>query len=207
VKHLSLTTLSLGLALALGLPAFADTLKKPALDQLVAAHRAKPPPTLRPFLAQAAKANPRLKAGVAAYEKRRRSPATIKTRPTRPASSSDTGGRPQWSSVPGGPNNPGSTPQRDSNPCLRRELRAPSVTRFGQSHFCSGCRANRFSLVKLSMLASGYLTVIGDQIPAAEPAPGSHGTKVPLWGGPAISRFALGTAIRSVSRRKDGRPG
>jgi hypothetical protein len=40
------------------------------------------------------------------------------------------------------------------------------------------------------MLASGYLTVIGDQIPAPEPAPGSHGTKVPLWGGPAISRFA-----------------
>jgi hypothetical protein len=70
VKHLSLTTLSLGLALALGLPAFADTLKKPALDQLVAAHRAKPPPTFRAFLAQAAKANPRLKAGIAASENR-----------------------------------------------------------------------------------------------------------------------------------------
>jgi ABC-type proline/glycine betaine transport system permease subunit len=32
VKHLSLSTLSLGLALALGLPAVADTLKKPEFD-------------------------------------------------------------------------------------------------------------------------------------------------------------------------------
>jgi len=30
--------------------------------------------------------------------------------------------------------------------------------------FCNGCRANRFSLVKLTMLVSGYLTVIGDQM-------------------------------------------
>lgn len=29
--------------------------------------------------------------------------------------------------------------------------------------FCSGCRANRFSLVKLSMPAPGYLTVTGNQ--------------------------------------------
>jgi len=70
VKHLSLTTLSLGLALALGLPAFADTLKKPELDQLVAAQQGKASLTFRAFLAQAVKANPKLKAGVAAYEKR-----------------------------------------------------------------------------------------------------------------------------------------
>lgn len=70
MKRLSLATLSVGLALALGLPALADTLKKPELDQLVAAQPARVPPTFRAFLAEAAKANPRLKASVAAYEKK-----------------------------------------------------------------------------------------------------------------------------------------
>jgi predicted dipeptidase len=70
MKRLSLAALSLGLALALGLPAIADTLKKPELDQLVAAQQGKASPTFRAFLAQAAAANPKLKASVAAYEKK-----------------------------------------------------------------------------------------------------------------------------------------
>ncbi|CAN7379560.1 dipeptidase [Variovorax sp. LjRoot84] len=70
MKHLSLSILSLGLALALGLPAQADTLKKPELDQLAAAQQAKSSPSFRAFLAQAAKTQPKLKASVAAYEKK-----------------------------------------------------------------------------------------------------------------------------------------
>ena len=62
MKHLSLSILSLGLAVALGLPALADTLKKPELDQLAAAQQAKSSPSFRAFLAQAAKADPKLKA-------------------------------------------------------------------------------------------------------------------------------------------------
>ena len=48
----------------------ADTLKKPELDQLAAAQQARPAPSFRAFLAQAAKADPQLKASVAAYEKK-----------------------------------------------------------------------------------------------------------------------------------------
>ena len=71
MKHLSLSILSLGLAVAVGLPALADTLKKPELDQLAAAQQAKSSPSFRAFLAQAAKAHPKLKASVAAYEKKK----------------------------------------------------------------------------------------------------------------------------------------
>ena len=60
MKHPSLSILSLGLALALGLPAQADTLKKPELDQLAAAQQAKSSPSFRAFLAQAAKTQPKL---------------------------------------------------------------------------------------------------------------------------------------------------
>jgi predicted dipeptidase len=70
MKHLSLSILALGLALAVGPPALADTLKKPELDQLVAAQQGKAAPTFRAFLAQAVKTNPKLKASVAAYEKK-----------------------------------------------------------------------------------------------------------------------------------------
>ncbi|MBT2326612.1 dipeptidase [Variovorax paradoxus] len=70
MKHSSLSILSLGLALALGLPAWADTLKKPDLDRLAAAPQAKAAPGFRAFLAQAAKADPRLERSVAAYEKK-----------------------------------------------------------------------------------------------------------------------------------------
>jgi len=70
MKHLPLSALSLGLTLALGLPASADTLKKPDLDKLAAAPQATAAPTFRVFLAQAAKADPRLKPSVAAYEKK-----------------------------------------------------------------------------------------------------------------------------------------
>ena len=69
-SSLSLSVLSLGLALALGLPASAETLKKPELDRLAAAQQARPAPSFRAFLAQAAKADPRLKPAVAAYEKK-----------------------------------------------------------------------------------------------------------------------------------------
>ncbi len=71
MKHLSLSILSLGLAVALSLPALADTLKKPELDQLAAAQQAKSSPSFRAFLAQAAKGHPKLKASVAAYEKKK----------------------------------------------------------------------------------------------------------------------------------------
>jgi predicted dipeptidase len=69
-SSLSLSVLSLGLALALSLPASAETLKKPELDRLAAAQQARPAPSFRAFLAQAAKADPRLKPAVAAYEKK-----------------------------------------------------------------------------------------------------------------------------------------
>ena len=69
-SSLSLSVLSLGLALALGLPASAETLKKPELDRLAAAQQARPAPSFRAFLAQAAKADPRLKPAVAAYQKK-----------------------------------------------------------------------------------------------------------------------------------------
>ncbi|MBJ2155043.1 dipeptidase [Variovorax sp. IB41] len=65
----SLSALSLGVALGLGAPAFAETLQKPALDQLAAAWKSsgKPPADFNAFLAQAAKANPALQPAVAAY--------------------------------------------------------------------------------------------------------------------------------------------
>jgi predicted dipeptidase len=68
----SLPALTLGL-LATGLtaPAFAETLKKPALDQLAAAWQGgKPASSFSAFLAQAEKANPALKPAVAAYRKK-----------------------------------------------------------------------------------------------------------------------------------------
>jgi predicted dipeptidase len=68
----SLSALSLGLvpalALGLGAPAFAETLKKPALDQLAAAWQGgKAPADFNAFLAQAGKSNPTLQPAVAAY--------------------------------------------------------------------------------------------------------------------------------------------
>jgi hypothetical protein len=53
-------TFCLGLALALAQTAFAETLKKPELDKLVAAQQAKPSPNFRTFLADAAKVEPML---------------------------------------------------------------------------------------------------------------------------------------------------
>ncbi|MDH6166338.1 putative dipeptidase [Variovorax boronicumulans] len=71
----SLSALSLGIALGLGAPAFAETLQKPALDQLAAAWKSggKAPVDFDAFLAQAAKANAALQPAVAAY----RSKATL----------------------------------------------------------------------------------------------------------------------------------
>ncbi|MGJ7525020.1 dipeptidase [Variovorax sp. GB1P17] len=67
-SRFSLSALSLGVALGLGAPAFAETLKKPALDQLAAAWQgAKAPVDFNAFLAQAAKANPAVQPAVAAY--------------------------------------------------------------------------------------------------------------------------------------------
>ena len=66
----TLSALWAACALALAQPALADTLKKPELDKLVAAQQAAPSATFRAFLAQAAKANPSLKASVAAYERK-----------------------------------------------------------------------------------------------------------------------------------------
>jgi predicted dipeptidase len=70
MKRFSLSILSLGLALALAQTALAETLKKPEIDKLVAAQQAKASPSFRAFLAEAAKANPKLEASVAAYEKK-----------------------------------------------------------------------------------------------------------------------------------------
>src|SRR5882672_9264259 len=58
------------LGLALAQPAHADTLKKPELDKLAAAQQAAPSTSFRAFLAHAAKADPRLKPAVAAYERK-----------------------------------------------------------------------------------------------------------------------------------------
>jgi len=68
----SLPALTLGLmATGLTAPAFAETLKKPALDQLAAAWQSgKPASSFNAFLAQAEKANPALKPAVAAYRKK-----------------------------------------------------------------------------------------------------------------------------------------
>ncbi len=68
MKRFSLSILSLGLALALAQTALAETLKKPDIDKLVAAQQAKASPSFRAFLAEAAKANPKLEASAAAYE-------------------------------------------------------------------------------------------------------------------------------------------
>jgi predicted dipeptidase len=68
----SLPALTLGLmAVGLTAPAFAETLKKPALDQLAAAWQGgKTASSFNAFLAQAEKANPELKPAVAAYRKK-----------------------------------------------------------------------------------------------------------------------------------------
>jgi len=68
----SLSALSLGIVLGLGAPAFADTLQKPALDQLAAAWKSsgKAPADFNAFLSQATKANPALQPAVAAYRKK-----------------------------------------------------------------------------------------------------------------------------------------
>jgi predicted dipeptidase len=72
-SRFSLSALSLGIALGLGAPAFAETLKKPALDQLAAAWQGgKAPADFNAFLAHAAEANPAVRPAVAAY--RRKSP-------------------------------------------------------------------------------------------------------------------------------------
>jgi hypothetical protein len=70
----SLSALS-AVVLGLGFPgagAHADVLRKPQLDRLAAAWQAgKPPANFNAFLAQAAKAEPALKPGVAAYRARK----------------------------------------------------------------------------------------------------------------------------------------
>ena len=57
----------LALSLAFGPPLRAETLKKPALDALVAANQARLPPDFDTFLASAAKAQPMLVPAAAAY--------------------------------------------------------------------------------------------------------------------------------------------
>ncbi|KIQ32063.1 beta-Ala-Xaa dipeptidase [Variovorax paradoxus] len=65
----SLSALSLGIALGLGAPALADTLQKPALDQLAAAWKSggKAPADFNAFLSQAVKTNAALQPVAAAY--------------------------------------------------------------------------------------------------------------------------------------------
>jgi len=70
MKRFFLSTLILGLALAFAQTALAETLKKPEIDKLVAAQQGKVSPSFRAFLADAAKVEPKLKASVAAYEKK-----------------------------------------------------------------------------------------------------------------------------------------
>ncbi|RQO41093.1 dipeptidase [Variovorax sp. KBW07] len=67
-----LSALTVGLmALGLTVPAFAETLKKPELDQLAATWQSgKPASSFNAFLARAEKANPALKPAVAAYRKK-----------------------------------------------------------------------------------------------------------------------------------------
>lgn len=67
----TLSAISMGLALALAAPVLADTLKKPQLDRLAAAQQAAPSASFRAFLAQAAKADPKLRPSIAAYEAKR----------------------------------------------------------------------------------------------------------------------------------------
>ncbi|MGO4391142.1 dipeptidase [Variovorax sp. M-6] len=67
----TLSALSLGLALAIATPVLADTLKKPQLERLAAAQQAAPSVSFRAFLAQAAKADPKLRPSIAAYEAKR----------------------------------------------------------------------------------------------------------------------------------------
>ena len=57
------------LALTLAQGAFAETVKKPEIDKLAIAEQAKVSPSFTAFLAEAAKAYPKLKSSVAAYEK------------------------------------------------------------------------------------------------------------------------------------------
>jgi predicted dipeptidase len=57
------------LALTLAQGAFAETVKKPEIDKLAIAEQAKVSPSFPAFLAEAARAYPKLKASVAAYEK------------------------------------------------------------------------------------------------------------------------------------------
>ena len=68
----SLSALSLGMVLGLGASAFAETLQKPALDQLAAAWKSngKAPADFNAFITRAEKANPELKSAVAAYRKK-----------------------------------------------------------------------------------------------------------------------------------------
>ncbi|MES2246260.1 MAG: dipeptidase [Pseudomonadota bacterium] len=68
-SRFSLSALSLALAaLAVAVPAGAETVKKPALDQLAAAWKGgRTAPDFKAFLAQAAQAQPALQASVAAY--------------------------------------------------------------------------------------------------------------------------------------------
>ena len=70
MKRFFLSTLALGLTFAFAQTALAETLKKPDLDKLVAAQQTKASPNFRAFLADAAKVEPKLKASVAAYEKK-----------------------------------------------------------------------------------------------------------------------------------------
>ena len=70
----SLSALSLGVALALGAQAHAETIKKPQLDQLAAAWQAgKPAADFNAFLAQAAKSQPALQSSVNAYRSKKAS--------------------------------------------------------------------------------------------------------------------------------------
>jgi len=72
MHRFTLSIFPVSLALALAAPvAAADTLKKPELDRLAATQQAAPSASFRAFLAQAAKADPRLKPAIAAYEHRR----------------------------------------------------------------------------------------------------------------------------------------
>jgi predicted dipeptidase len=64
----ALTALSLSLMLAFGASVVgAETLKKPALDQLAVATQGQPPTSFTAFLARAGEANPMLKTSIAAY--------------------------------------------------------------------------------------------------------------------------------------------
>jgi len=72
MTRFSVSALFAGVALALALAqtAFAETLKKPELDKLAVAQQTKPSAGFHEFLAAAVKADPKLSASVAAYEKK-----------------------------------------------------------------------------------------------------------------------------------------